>query len=185
MNDDRDWDAKKWEYEQNRSMAEKQHDDENEFFFRVNEATINNGNLALRTLVLINGGAAVAILAFVGSLVTTNGEKFSNHLTQLTSPLMWFAWGVALAAIGIGLAYAANYSTVSHASSKSRHYEHPFVRDTPASNRWMIAVYTFQALAILVAIGSLAMFIYGMYDIRSAITDPGLLSEAAASLRRG
>ena len=46
-----------------RTDAQWAHDNSNTFHTYINQATIDSGNLTLRTLVLINGGAAVSMLA--------------------------------------------------------------------------------------------------------------------------
>ena len=48
--------------------ARRAHDRARDFELSTNEAAINSGQLAIRTAVLINGGAAVAVLAFLGGL---------------------------------------------------------------------------------------------------------------------
>lgn len=60
--------------------------------------------IALKGAVLINGGAAVAFLAFIGTLWTGSNEN-PESLLKLTGPLMLFVWGVFLGAISSGIAY--------------------------------------------------------------------------------
>lgn len=172
MAEEEDLETRKWLFEIQQRAAERAYDNNNEFVRGSNEAAINNANYALRTLVLINGGAAVAILAFIGSLVS-GSDTFGSHLTELASPLMWFAWGVALATIGVGLAYVTNYCITGSAAHKTYHNEHPFVRETKASKRWFWAGTVFQILAMAAAIASLVMFVLGMYEIRAAILGSG------------
>ncbi len=61
---------------------------EEEFKLRSNDAAINNANFALRTLVVINGGAAIAILAFIGSLASIAADALAV-VYQLTGPLVF------------------------------------------------------------------------------------------------
>ena len=67
-----------WAFEQNRAVAEREHDRVAEFGDRVNEATINGGNLALRMVLLINGGAAVALLSFMGGLAKDQRQAIAS-----------------------------------------------------------------------------------------------------------
>lgn len=66
-------------------------------------ATIMTGQMALKSALLVNGGASVAMLAFAGNVW---GE---NHLPlilgQLALSLFCFTLGVLVAAIATGLAY--------------------------------------------------------------------------------
>ncbi len=57
---------------------------------------------ALKALLLINGGAAVAILAYLGSLAS---HSPSVHLPSVKSALMCFAGGVLAAAVAFIVAY--------------------------------------------------------------------------------
>lgn len=164
------FDQHRWEYEQNRALAERAHDQESHFFEEMNERASNNANIALRTLLLINGGAAVTMLAFIGNLVSVDGAQFSNMLADLTSPMLWFVWGVALTVVAIGFAYFTTYCFVAGSYHKGRHYEHPFIRETSASKRWLRAGGVCQIIAILLALASLGFFIYGMRDVRNAIS---------------
>lgn len=79
-------DLQKWAHEQNTKAAERAHDKSEEFVLQVNEAAINGSNLALRMAMLINGGAAVALLTFVGGL---SGEQ----KRAVAATLNWFAGG--------------------------------------------------------------------------------------------
>lgn len=157
-------------YEQNMALAQRMHDQEFEFSQSVGQAAINSGTFAIRTLVIVNGGAAVALLAFVGSLVSGDVEGFLDNLADLTSPIMWFVWGVALASGSVGCAYFTNYSIAASSSKKERVWDHPYVTDTTASKWWYRASAAFQILSVAAGVASLVCFIYGMVDVRDAIT---------------
>jgi hypothetical protein len=117
-----------WGFEQNRAVAERQHDQNIEIAKRVDEATINAGNLALRMVLLINGGAAVALLSFMGNL--------KDQRQAIAGALAWFAWGVVAAALALGLAYATNFCAVGIYRSMIYWYEHPYVRVGPQTAKW-------------------------------------------------
>jgi hypothetical protein len=105
----------------------------------------------------------------MGHLVSADKTKFITKLAELTSPLMWFAWGVALATLAIGLSYLTNYSIAARSFFKSRHYEHPYIRGTAVSKRWTIIAGVFQGAAVILALASLGLFISGMVEIRDVI----------------
>jgi hypothetical protein len=136
---------------------------------KLNESVVNNANIALRTALIINGGAAIAMLTFIGNLYSKNGDLSSRNFTQLTTPLMWFAWGVALAGFAIALAYFTNYSIVAHAFNRSYSFEHPYVHETTSSKWWLRSAYLFQIIAIVTGLASLAFFIIGMQEIKDSI----------------
>ncbi|MEX5340579.1 hypothetical protein [Pseudomonas sp. I2] len=66
-------------------------------------ATIGASHLAIKSALLINGGAAVAFLAFLG----TAWSRFPSAAVKalLAGSLGHFIWGVMLTGIGAGVAY--------------------------------------------------------------------------------
>ncbi|MNE57117.1 hypothetical protein D3C80_1520650 [compost metagenome] len=66
-------------------------------------ATIETSHLAIKSALLINGGAAVAFLAFLG----TAWSRFSSASVKVTlaSSLEQFILGVMLTGVGSGVAY--------------------------------------------------------------------------------
>jgi hypothetical protein len=80
------------------------------------KASVDSGNLALRALILINGGAAVAVLAFVGNLIGQARVPHANPNSVAVS-LILFALGVVAGAAGMGLFYWFNFFTGREASA--------------------------------------------------------------------
>ncbi len=68
----------------------------------VFKAVFQFGIFALKTILLINGGAAIAWLAFMGTLVT---HKPEISILFLTRPLLNFSFGVLVAALASGATY--------------------------------------------------------------------------------
>lgn len=163
------YEHEKWRHEQNRAAAERAHDVETEFGAKANDAAVASGIHAIRALLVINGGAAIAMLAFIGQVTGVAEGKFSSKLSELTAPLSWFALGVALAAAGTAFAYFTNYCTGSASSYRARTFKHPYVQDTAASRWWFRASVAFQVFAVLAGIASLVMFLLGMNEIRDVI----------------
>lgn len=159
----------RWKWEQDRIIAERYHDRETQYAEWANKAAIDNANLTLRTLMVINGGAAIAVLAFVGTLVGGNTGEFVDDLERATAPLTWFAWGVALTTLGMGFAYITNYCITSSITFRQHNWQHPYVEETERSNRWAKWGIGFQIAAIVLAVKSLGCFLVGMYAVRTAI----------------
>jgi hypothetical protein len=148
--------------EANREDAHRAHDKLEEFHKYVNEAAIKGGEITLRTAILINGGAAIALLGFVGSLP-------KEHKAAFASTLLWFAGGVAAAALGIGLSYFTHYFMAGVAAHYERAWTHPWVRPTAASRRYRILNIIFHVAAVVAATLSWVTFIVGMIEVRNAI----------------
>lgn len=68
---------------------------------------ISYGAAALKSAILINGGAAAALLAFIGN-VWGKGVS-SASVTPLTSAIAYFSFGVLAAAIGTASSYFTQY----------------------------------------------------------------------------
>ena len=77
---------------------------------RVAEAAIGMAQLTLRTAVLINGGAAIAIHAFIGGLVEQRRIEVAQ-LKDVSSSLLWFASGFT--DLRGHLTYCTNFLTAS------------------------------------------------------------------------
>jgi hypothetical protein len=150
-------------YEINRQNAQRAHDKLDDFHKYVNEAAIKTSELALRMALLINGGAAIALLTFVGTL-----PKEQKRIVADT--LLWFAYGVATAAVAIALAYFTNYFMAGVASSKMRTWEHPYIQPGPKTGLYMALNRTCHIAAVICAVLSLAFFVCGVLSVRAALT---------------
>jgi hypothetical protein len=64
------YDHERWLLEMRREDATRAHDAESTFFREVNKSAIDGANLTLRTALLINGGACIAVLGFLGALLS-------------------------------------------------------------------------------------------------------------------
>src|SRR6266581_8178796 len=80
----------KWQHEKLREDAHRAHDKSNAFHTYVNQAAIDSGNLALRTLILINGGAAIAVLAFLGAVSAKEKIDFGK-IGDVAHTIRYFA----------------------------------------------------------------------------------------------
>jgi hypothetical protein len=76
-------------------------------------SVVQAGQATLRTAMIINGGAAAALLAFIGNIwsrasaagVPTAGPDISMLTRQLGRPLVLFTFGVLLGAVAMGTTY--------------------------------------------------------------------------------
>jgi len=134
-------------------------DEQNYGFFKtMNEQTISASNAVLRSL--INGGAAVAVLAFFGNLAGNQTLNIKGNVADLTQPLLFFGWGVAFSVISMILAYCTHFMVTAHS-----------VAAPEKEKRYACIKATFHILGVLTALASLACFVCGMYGVRaSALT---------------
>ena len=71
---------------------------------RFNDAATESANVALRASILVNGGAAVAVLA----LLSTNSDP--QFVLAILSALRCFVAAVLAGAVASGFAYVTNYA---------------------------------------------------------------------------
>jgi hypothetical protein len=138
------------------------------FLVEVNRALVESGNLALRMVILINGGAAVAVLAFIGGMAS-QGKLSIEQMRELTSNLIWFTSGVAVGGLALGFVYFTTFAVMMTAHNYEARSEHPFYLETAASKRWWFAGEGLRAAAVLLGLGSLLLFIAGALDLRDAV----------------
>ena len=91
----------KWAHELKREDVQRASDLHVSRVDKSNEAAIKAADAALRAGLLINGGAAVSVLAFIGSLATKELIAVPQ-LSRVAASLENFALGVAVAVMGLG-----------------------------------------------------------------------------------
>lgn len=155
--------------EYQKKEAERAHDKDDDSWHKSNEATISSATVTLRTCVLINGGAAVAMLAFISGLVKDRLLQGSS-IGGATAPLIWFAVGVVAATLAMGFMYLVNFANTSILGARSQEWSPPYILETPRSQKWRIASMAFTIAAILCGIASIVFFVFGMLEIRDAIS---------------
>lgn len=115
------------------------------------DSTIEAGLTSLKTATLINGGAAVALLAFVGNVVGKDDLLLSASLIPSMGEAMFsFIVGVACAGIATGARYITQLLGTT-ALSKPQDIQKKWLRCALISN----------AIAILLGIGAYVMFVRG------------------------
>ena len=146
-----------------REEAQRQHDRVEAFHRYVNEQSMKSGEFALRMSLLVNGGAAISLMALMAHLTIPERHRLANTL-------VWFASGVALAVSGLVFAYFTNYFMAGYASSLSRNWIPPFISDGPRTQSKRRLNFVFHCLAVAAGLASLAAFVRGIFHVRAALT---------------
>jgi hypothetical protein len=118
--------------------------------------------------VLINGGAAISVLAFIGGLASRDKVSL-QAITQTAGTLVWFAVGVAVATLSMGLAYFTNLCIAQDATFRQKTFQHPYLQETDKSRVYKQTAEIFRWLAVFGAIASLVLFICGMFAVKCAV----------------
>ena len=166
------FDVQKWIEDVKRQDAYRSHDRWDSIFDSLNEAAIKASEIALRTAILINGGAAVSVLAFIGGLASKDIIKI-DRLSDIANSLLLFALGVALATAGIAFSYCTHYLSAGVINTYSRAFVHPYVTSGPKTSNWILWRNITHLLGFIAGIASLGFFIWGMLSVRAAITHLG------------
>jgi len=103
------------------------------------------GQEAIKSAILINGGAAVALLAFIGNIWTkSTGQPAVNSLTKA---IFLFTIGVLSAAIGAGTSHLTQY----------------FYKENKEKKAKMLHV-----LTIVIVVAAYTLFFFGSYNAYKA-----------------
>jgi hypothetical protein len=121
--------------ENGRDNAKRSHDRLAAFVTQINEASVKSGETAIRSALLMNGGAAVSVLAFLGGLASRDFLT-AKQLGDISSSLIWFATGVAVAGAALAFSYFTNFTQVRIENSRLLVWEHPYVTDGPETKKW-------------------------------------------------
>jgi hypothetical protein len=127
-----------------------------EFFQKTREATFKSLDSLLKTIILVNGGSAVAVLGFVGTLAAQNKVQL-GQLSSVANAIVIFAFGVVAAICAMLCNYGMLYATTMHAQPWS------------AQSWWRALKRTCEFTALATTVASIALFIIGAFAVRNAI----------------
>jgi hypothetical protein len=156
------------ESDRNQRAAERQHDSIEDLGNRLTEASTRDAQEAIKVVLLINGGGAVAILAFIGALASRTGITLVN-LKAITSSLYWFSGGIISSGFTAAFAYLANSLYAGHLSAMEKVWEHPYVRENVKSRRMLRWALGFNWAGLILVIAGLGLFVRGVYVAAHAI----------------
>lgn len=138
-------------------MARK-HSEYVELYTHMNDKVIEAGHLYLKTTILVNGGAAVAVLGFVASIAKAD-EQYTKLVIEVSNALLYFAVGVAAGLFAIALTYFTNYAVLAGLHHEGGKWEGPLAG--------LKRTIHFGTLAV--ACSSLTLFVMGADAVRQAI----------------
>ncbi len=155
------------EQQSNKEAAERAHDAGTSFVSQFNEFADRSSQFALKSLFLVNGGALIAILTFIASLI--GNADLRSAAPSVTAPMIWFAAGLGAVTAAAAFGYLTSFATLSAAAAADFRWTHPYVADSKASVRWKQFATVCHVVAIALGFFSLAAFWIGMLEVRTAI----------------
>ncbi len=111
------------------------------------KSVIDSGKEALNAILLVNGGAVVVLMGFLGSMLSKGGSEALG--LKLTIPLLSFGFGVLFSAISSGVRYCTQFSY---------------------ARQWAKSGHCFNIISVLFAIFAYIAFGYGVYVTYEAFT---------------
>jgi hypothetical protein len=125
-------------------------------------AVIEAGLTALKSALIINGGAAVALLAFIGGILGEPKAKTSFVLSDIGFALLMFLFGAGCAGTASGVRYLCQFFYAQ--SWEADHEEKPC-----KSKACGVAGGIFQIFSILLGVASFVLFFYGGWQAYIAL----------------
>jgi hypothetical protein len=151
--------------------AERAHDKEHDLWKLLAEATARDAQAAIRLILAINGGAAIAVLAFAAGLVSRQSQLPGSSITPIIGSLRWFAYGVISTGLAAVAAYLSNGSHGSATGTRERIWQHPYVQPTSAARIWLFSARFFHAVGMIAAVLGLVCFTYGLFKVQQKVGD--------------
>ena len=133
-----------------------------------NRAAIESGAAAIKTVILANGGAIVAVLAFLGNIAGKENIEV-KQIADAAQSLMWFAGGIS-AGLGCMLtAYLTNLNNANTAASHNLTWEHPHVSPDHEHRRYYWFSRGWQWTSIFTGVVAWGCFVYGIIEVRETL----------------
>lgn len=128
----------------------------------LNGRAVELASATLKALLLLNGGAAVAMLGFVAS-VSGNDAFGRLELAEVVSALQIYALGAAFAGLATGIGYIVLYMQATFVISRKFIDERPYIHAGSKSRRIYRVYAAVHLSSVLVALLSFAAFLAGVW----------------------
>ena len=148
--------------------AERAHDERAAYARAMQKTVMKDAWGVIRNLILINGGAAISILTFVGALAARASTQ-PAQLSAISRGLVLFAVGVVAATVTAALSYLTNYCYGEATNWESRDNVHPYNHPTPRTRRFTKFGRICHVVALLCVIVSLVCFVWGVIVVARAV----------------
>lgn len=137
-----------------------------------NESAVSLASVTLKSLLLLNGGAAVAMLGFVASAYGGKTPAQMNEVAVVAA-LQWFATGAGTAVLAAGLSYIVLYLQVATTQSYIKIWDHPYSEPGKHTNVLRRVYAAAHVLTVLLSFFSLGAFARGVWVVSDFIVPAG------------
>ena len=123
-----------------------------------------HGTATLKALFLMNGGAAVALLAFAGHL-WSRSEGVPDNFPHITDAMWTFLVGVFVSASAAATTYLTDI------------FNQMMFLDPPRQSAWRKVAFGFHGLTIALSVGGLLTFLWGAWLATQALSPSVLMAQ--------
>lgn len=136
---------------------------------KANETAVKMAHEILRTLIIVHGGATIAMLSFIGT-VLGNGRLTDNGAALLSAPLMAFGWGIVITIGAMVAAYFTDGLVVAHTFQQQTVGAAPADEIASARLRRLTFGKTcVHIIAVCLTAASIGAFVSGMYALKAGM----------------
>jgi len=153
------------------SKAKIAHDRANERYEKQTDAGIQFARQSFQALLLLNGGACIAILGFLANTITKENlaEGHAHLLASMVASLRWFALGAFATVLSTVVAFLSNRGYADEGLARARIDKPPYLEHTRASRIWHAwATFTFL-VSLFGALTALCLFMIGLMSISAFV----------------
>ena len=156
--------------EETRYFAERAHNRREVLIDEFYAASWSAGSTALKAGMLINGGAVVALLGLLSTLLQSESDQ-GLAVEQFSLSMTFFALGAGLSGIATGFTNWRLSARAMSEEAKTTDFKAPYVHDTRASTDWARRAVACQILAVVCGAITILMFFAGVYSVRGAMLE--------------
>ncbi|WJY20680.1 hypothetical protein QTA57_12680 [Fontisubflavum oceani] len=155
-----------------RELALREHERNHQLATEFRKAALDSAAIAIRSLILVNGGAVVALLAFVGAIESQQSTEIQS--SNMADPILSFAIGVGLSVVTAVLAYVVNLLDGDITYEVNLTWKHPYIEEKPGAKRLRGSRGIAHILAIISGVLALIAFFCGVFSVTAALPELGL-----------
>ncbi|MFD9899380.1 hypothetical protein [Mesorhizobium sp. NPDC059025] len=153
------------------SKAKIAHDRANERYERQTDAGIQFAKQSFQALLLLNGGACIALLGFLANtFAKENMPQAQQHLlASMVASLRWFALGAFVTVLATVVAFLSNRGYADEGLARARIDIPPYLVETRASRIWHLWATATFLVSLIGALAGLGFFMVGLMSINAFI----------------
>lgn len=125
------------------------------------ESVFSFGLEAIRTTAILNGGAVIAVFAFLGALYGKDGSAV-DLAHKLLPAAFTFAVGAVLAGVASGFAYFAQMLYSAAHDDVKLTWDHPYCENSPSQDRSLRFGIFWHSLCVCAVLASYSCIIIGL-----------------------